>query len=102
MASIFRKSKKVLYSDSENRVRNATKNNEFYPSEGVCRQIAADTFNVQLYEKMYAVLMRRLQDRQYPVHVLKALNLIEYLVSNADLRFVRDIRRDQRVIDKLQ
>eukprot|EP00479_Gromia_sphaerica_P007382 TRINITY_DN2433_c0_g1_i2.p1 TRINITY_DN2433_c0_g1~~TRINITY_DN2433_c0_g1_i2.p1 ORF type:complete len:169 (-),score=26.91 TRINITY_DN2433_c0_g1_i2:412-918(-) len=94
--------KKILYADEENRIRKATSNDTSDPPERLLMAIAADSFDMARYEKMYQMLLKRMRDEEYANHVIKALKVVEYLLKRGDERFISDIKGDYRAIDSLK
>ena len=90
------------YTDEEVRVREATSNDSWGASSSLMNTIAEDTFHRYRYANVFQMIMKRLVDYNHLNHVLKTLILVEFLLRNADERFVHDMIDKKTVVRRLK
>ena len=104
MKSVLRSVKNSVYSfaDIEVRVREATSNDRWPPAHATLVELSRATHDYADYPKLFAMLWKRLSDVTQPLHVTKALTVVEFLLQHASDRFVADVKRRARDIALLQ
>jgi len=104
LRKLFRdaKNKWYQYDEAEVRVREATSNDAWGASSSLLNQIAEDCSHPVRYQSVMAMLWRRLSDEKHFRHVLKSLVLVDYLLRNANKKFVHEIQRRKNFFKKLQ
>lgn len=90
------------YSEIEILVREATSNDPWGVSSHVMQRIARESEIPANYHSMIGILWKRLVDFQHIKHVLKALNLIDYLLRHGPERFVSDVKLRMDTIRRLK
>ncbi|GAB5358104.1 hypothetical protein AAMO2058_000430000 [Amorphochlora amoebiformis] len=94
------KEKVGQYDPIEVKVREATSSDKWGAKSTLMAEIARSTNDHKEYNKLFAMLWKRLKDDSIPIHVLKAMILIEYLLRNGSDRFIRDVKDRIETIDK--
>lgn len=82
----------VSYEPIEKLVREATSNDPWGAKSTLMAEIALATNDHTQYNKLFAMLWKRLNDDANVLHVQKSMILIEYLLRNGSVRFIRDVR----------
>eukprot|EP01084_Bolivina_argentea_P121595 215487_1 len=103
MKSVIRSIKNEInnYDEGERLVRELTSNERSPPSTQMLiklKQMLTDTYQFPTVVRM---LFKRLKDYNNIRHVEKSLICIEYLIKNADRKFVRYCQRDKGSLQKL-
>jgi len=92
----------VQYEEIEIKVREATSNDSWGATTTLMSEIAQATNDHKEYNKLFAMLWKRLKDEGNVLHVQKAMILIEYLLRNGSDRFIRDVKDRVDDIDRLR
>eukprot|EP00472_Partenskyella_glossopodia_P009711 CAMPEP_0197524992 /NCGR_PEP_ID=MMETSP1318-20131121/10547_1 /TAXON_ID=552666 /ORGANISM="Partenskyella glossopodia, Strain RCC365" /LENGTH=580 /DNA_ID=CAMNT_0043078121 /DNA_START=51 /DNA_END=1793 /DNA_ORIENTATION=- len=82
----------IQYDPIEIKVREATSNDAWGAKTTLMAEIARATNDHKEYNKLFAMLWKRLKDDANVLHVQKAMILIEYLLRNGSDRFIRDVK----------
>mmetsp|Transcript_34642 Transcript_34642/g.83821 ORF Transcript_34642/g.83821 Transcript_34642/m.83821 type:complete len:572 (+) Transcript_34642:294-2009(+) len=90
----------VQYEPIEIKVREATSNDSWGAKTTLMAEIARSTHDHKEYNKLFAMLWKRLKDDANVLHVQKAMILIEYLLRNGSDRFIRDVKDRIDAIDR--
>jgi hypothetical protein len=90
------------YNDVEKRVREATSNDPWPCTSTLMAQIANDANDQYRYDSMLGIVLKRLQDYGQIMHVKKAMILVQYLVRNAPIRFVQDMKSRTHIFEHLK
>merc|ERR1719394_59341 len=98
---MFRSLKSLRYSTEENLVRDATADSEVEPDPELLEAIAEYTRNEESYRKIYDMIIKRMTDYPKIKHVHKAMNLINYGLTNFCDQFVEDITLQISVIQRI-
>jgi hypothetical protein len=91
----------MTYTDTELRVRAATNNDRTPTSTRDLEEIARSTYDYSEYPKLFSMIWKRLTDLEQPMHVNKALILIDYLVRTGADRFVQDVKLREVDVSRL-
>lgn len=83
-------------------VREATSNDPWGASSNLMQRIAREADFPANYHAMMEILWKRISDYQHIKHVVKSLNLVQYLLLHASQRFVDDMRSRKDVIRRLK
>mmetsp|Transcript_46306 Transcript_46306/g.76979 ORF Transcript_46306/g.76979 Transcript_46306/m.76979 type:complete len:472 (+) Transcript_46306:36-1451(+) len=104
MKSVIRSIKNEInnYDEGERLVREATSNEREPPSTSMLIQLKVMIADSYQFPTVVRMLFKRLQDYNNIRHCEKSLIVIEYLIKNADRKFVRYCQRDKKSISKLQ
>ena len=68
------------YTPCEVDARDATCNDKHMPAEALLRRLRDQTKTPAKYSQIFQILWKRAEDKDYFWHVLKALNVVEYLM----------------------
>lgn len=98
---MFRSLKSLRYSTEENLVRDATADSEVEPDPELLEAIAEYTRNEESYRKIYDMIIKRMTDYPKIKHVHKAMNLIDFGLTNFCDQFVEDITLQISVIQRI-
>jgi len=101
---IHRKLKNAFkqFDDAEIRVREATSNDPWGASSDLMQQIADDCNHPLRYQSTLSMIWKRLSDYRHYRHIVKSLHLIEYLLKNANHRFVHEVRIRKSTLKSLE
>eukprot|EP00483_Globobulimina_turgida_P012553 UN12576 len=103
MKSVIRSIKNEInnYDEGERLVRELTSNERSPPSTQMLIKLKIMLTDQYQFPTVVRMLFKRLKDYNNIRHVEKGLICIEYLIKNADRKFVRYCQRDKGSISKL-
>jgi len=103
MKSVIRSIKNEInnYDEGERLVREITSNERAPPSREMLTQLQLMLGDRNQFETIVKMLFKRLRDYNSIRHVEKSLICIEFLLKNADRKFVRYCQMDKKSIQKL-
>merc|ERR1712154_71147 len=87
--------------EGERLVRELTSNEPMPPSTGMLIKLKVMLTDTYQFPTIVRMLFKRLKDYNNIRHVEKSLICIEYLIKNADRKFVRYCQMDKKSISKL-
>merc|ERR1712154_64603 len=87
--------------EGERLIRELTSNEPTPPSTGMLIKVKTMLTDTYQFPTIVRMLFKRLTDYNNILHVEKSLICIEYLIKNADRKFVRYCQRDKKSISKL-
>lgn len=90
------------YDEGERLVRELTSNERTPPSTQMLIKLKIMLTDQYQFPTIVRMLFKRLKDYNNIRHVEKSLIVIEYLIKNADRKFVRYCQMDKKSISKLQ
>jgi len=103
MKSVIRSIKNEInnYDEGERLVRELTSNERTPPSTQMLIKLKVMLLDQYQFPTIVRMLFKRLKDYNNIRHVEKSLICIEYLIKNADRKFVRYCQMDKKSISKL-
>mmetsp|Transcript_55874 Transcript_55874/g.88917 ORF Transcript_55874/g.88917 Transcript_55874/m.88917 type:complete len:469 (+) Transcript_55874:57-1463(+) len=104
MKSVIRSIKNEInnYDEGERLVRELTSNEQAPPTKPELIKLKHMLGDQYQFPTIVRMLFKRLKDYNNIRHVEKSLIVVEYLIKEADQKFVRYCQRDKRSIAKLQ